>query len=853
MKYIQYGKISEVEILILIKEKALNKQKIKKYYIDPTGIDKSKFIIIGLPYTDKDTCPAKFIRTQLEDSILPAIQELQIKTILIACPNYLKIFIKSTKKVGTYYNQVLDSKIENFEYLKFILVPNYQALFYNPLLKSKMILSLNTLKKCYLGTYTEVGKDIIKNAYYPETVEDIKETFKQLHSYDKLTCDIETYSLKFYKANIATIAFAINKHEGAAFSVDYGNSNKKNKAIKALLKTFIEEYTGKLIYHNAGYDMKVLVYELWMKNLIDYKGMLEGIKTITCNFDDTKLILYLATNNAVENKLSLKDASLEFAGDYAQDNIEDVTKIPIKDLLVYNLKDCLSTWFVKDKYYPIMKQDQQEELYKEHFKPTVATLLQTELCGIPIDLPRVKKVKKKLLKLKNKYINYFNTNTIIQTFHKEQLVLKAQKATEKAKQKVYTITDSVIADDFNPNSANQVRKLIYEYLGYTVIDRTKKSKEPATGAKTLKKVIKTITNPEHRKILDYLIKLGEVSILLSTFIPAFEEAQEISPGKWRFYGNINLGGTQSLRVSSSNPNLQNIPSNSTHAKLIKSCFVSDEDWLFLGSDFDSLEDKINTIQTKDPNKEKVYIDGFDGHSLRAYSYFDDEMDGIDPNSVESINSIEKLYTELRQKSKSPTFALTYLGTYYTLMTNCGFTEEKARYIEKQYHDLYKVADQWLADTLKKAETTGYVPLAFGGRIRTPLLAQTMGNFKRPYAAEKEARSAGNAATQSYCFLTIRAFNEFMRRVWNSPYKYDVFPALTIHDAIYLVVRNDINIVKWVNDNLIGCMVWQELDEIKHDKIKITSSLEIYYPSWANKIKIPNKASEDEIENICKET
>lgn len=281
--------------------------------------------------------------------------------------------------------------------------------------------------------------------------------------------------------------------------------------------------------------------------------------------------------------------------------------------------------------------------------------------------------------------------------------------------------------------------------------------------------------------------------------------------------------------------------------------MPNSDWLFVGSDFDSLEDKINALLTHDPNKIKVYTDGFDGHSLRAQSYWPAEMPDINPASVESINSIKELYPEKRQKSKNPTFAFTYQGTWLTVMNNCGFSEEEAKRIEANYHELYKVSDTWTEDIIERAKNTGYVKLAFGGRIRTPLLAKTVGNGRSvPFSAKAEARSAGNAATQSYCVLTLRAFNEFLERVWESPYKYDILPAGTIHDAIYLMVRNSAEIAKWMNNNLIDCMAWQELEEIKHPQIKISSGLEVFWPSWANAIDIPNNASKQEIKSICKD-
>ena len=222
------------------------------------------------------------------------------------------------------------------------------------------------------------------------------------------------------------------------------------------------------------------------------------------------------------------------------------------------------------------------------------------------------------------------------------------------------------------------------------------------------------------------------------------------------------------------------------------------------------------------------------------------------NTLESINSIKDKYPQYRQKSKAPTFALSYQGTYHTLMNNCGFSEEEAKQIEANYHELYKESDQWVQDKLKLCEEQGYIDVAFGLRIRTPIVGRTvLDTSKTPYLASAEARSVGNALSgQSYCQLTNRAVNEFMQRVWDSDYKYSILPVCLIHDAIYLMIKNDVSIVKWVNDNLIECMQWQELPEIQHDEVKLEAELDIFYPDWSNSITLPNGISEKNILDLC---
>ena len=86
---------------------------------------------------------------------------------------------------------------------------------------------------------------------------------------------------------------------------------------------------------------------------------------------------------------------------------------------------------------------------------------------------------------------------------------------------------------------------------------------------------------------------------------------------------------------------------------MKSCFIAPKGWILLGADYDSLESKINALLTRDPNQLAVFTDGYDGHCLRAFAYFGDQMPDIN-NSVDSINSIAKEYGAFRQDSKAPT-------------------------------------------------------------------------------------------------------------------------------------------------------------------------------------------------------
>lgn len=358
---------------------------------------------------------------------------------------------------------------------------------------------------------------------------------------------------------------------------------------------------------------------------------------------------------------------------------------------------------------------------------------------------------------------------------------------------------------------------------------------------------------EITKLLKALIELSAVDKILGTFIKAFKEKSILKDdGYYYLHGNFNLGGTVSGRLSSSDPNLQNLPSNSQYGKLIKKCFIAPKGYIFAGADFDSLEDKVSALTTKDPNKLKVYIDGYDGHSLRAYAYFPEQLLDIE-DTLESINSIADKYPYLRYESKIPTFALTYQGTWSTLVKNIGLSVERAKQIETNYHKLYQVSDEWVHTKLVQACSDGYVTCAFGLRVRTPILKQTiLGNKNTPNEAKAESRTAGNALGQSYGLLNNRSAIEMQQRVLASKYALDIKPSAHIHDAQYFLIRDTVGCVEWFNKNLTECMGWQELEAIQHDIVKISASVDLFYPNWSTPIGLPNNSTKQQILDICKE-
>lgn len=853
MRYITSQDTGKYPIAILGHQ--IRREEMIKTYLLPNDLSMEDFIFIELHSAPgKKKTPAREIKEFIQQELQQVLDDAETQYIICTDSDYFKILTKEAKAEAN-LGYVCDSV---WGKQKVIYAPSYRQVFYDPpVVKSKIAQGMDALLNHIRGQYAEPGQGIIEFEAYPDTPEKIKAWLDQLLEMDKpLAIDIEAFGLKHYNAGIGTITFCWSKTQGIAFNVDYepipgateapyGRINR-NDIVRNLLREFFIKYTQRQMYHNISYDVYILIYQLFMDNLIDTEGLLHGMEIMLRNWDCTKLITYLATNSCAGNHLSLKDQAQEYAGNYAQDDIKDIRLIPNEQLLRYNLIDGLCTWYTYEKHWDTLIADDQLDVYNSIFKPACEDIIQMQLTGMPMNMETVNQVAEEMETDRNQALKTIRESKLMKNF---TLMLRQEWVDDKnakLKKKQVTLADCDI--EFNPNSGPQLQKLLFDYIGLPVLGLTK-SKQPATDGDTIK-ALRTHTQSEDvKELLNALIDYKLVDKIITSFIPAFRNAQP-GPDGWHYlFGNLNLGGTVSGRLSASEPNLQTIPSGSKYAKKIKKCFEAPPGWIFCGLDFASLEDRISALTTKDPQKLKVYTDGYDGHSLRAYAYFGEQMPDIE-DTVESINSIQHKYKSLRSDSKAPTFLLTYGGTYMGLMKNCGFSEEKAKTTEKRYHDLYVVSDRWVQAKLDEAAKTGYVTAAFGLRVRTPLLAQVLrGTCKTPYEAEAEGRTAGNALGQSWCLLNNRAGSEFMRKVRASEFRLDIRPSIHIHDAQYFMIRDNMDTLQFTNKHLVEAVNWQDHPDIAHPEVGLGGELSLFYPTWANEIEIPNHATPEEVHQI----
>lgn len=844
MRYLTFTIPEPTSFDVCFLTSTLNKADIRRLYLEPhLSQIEPQCLAYSLAAPNVST-RVTFMRDYLS-AILPVLGSLSVRYLVVSDAQYYAVLTrkKASDSVG-YVRPSVDGAFQ------VVYVPPGSQVFHNPLKGREDIrASLSALKNHMEGTYNDPGMDVIKTAHYPSTPEAILAALQELLTYPHLSADIEAFSLKHWEAGIGTIAFAINRHEGVAFAVDLG---EHGPLIRSYLRAFFEAYQGTIRWHKIDYDVTVLIYQLFMDDLIDTEGLLTGLDVMLKNWDCTRLITYLATNNTSRNILGLKPQSQEFAGNYAVEGITDIRSIPLDKLLQYNLVDALATNYVYEKHWPTVVAEDQENVYRTLFQPSMKDVIQMQLTGMPLNMEEVKRFSHEITEAQNHELERMRASSVVDAYTRVLNVRWAEKKNTKLKVKRVTAADG--REVFNPNSGPQLIGLLFDFLGLPSMGKTDSGLDTTDGD-ALQNLLNHTRDPDVLELLNALIDYKAAQKIISSFLPHLVAAPQGKDGWHYLFGSLNLGGTLSGRMSSSDPNLQNLPANpkkrNKWAKPFKKCFQAPPGWLFCGLDFSSLEDRISALTTRDPNKLMVYTMGFDGHCLRAQSYFEEEMPDIIPGDVSSINSIQEIYPAFRQESKSPTFALTYQGTFRTLIQNCGFSEEKAKRIEKAYHTLYKVSTQWVADRIALAGQRGYAVLAFGLRVRTPLLKQVvLGTSRTPYEAEAEGRTVGNALGQSWGLLNNRAAIEFNGKVRASKFRLDIRPCVHIHDAQYFMIRNAVAPLLFTNTHLVKAAEWNDDPLIYHPDIPLGGELSVFYPSWAEEMTIPNHADETTLAAVC---
>lgn len=630
LKHITYGSNTSYPVAILVKSYLVGSapKEIRKHYTDPLvalGIPIEDIIVIGLPYTDFKKVTAKTLNTTIPD-LQKYMDTVGVQQVLVADTPYLKRMAKRnnlTNLAGVLLPNVNGSQ-------RLFKARQYTTYRFNDKAAERVAMGMQALADSYHGVYRD--KDIIKEESYPSTYEDIKDKLDFSLSKPVLAVDIEGFGLRLDNCGIATIAFCWEEGKGTAFAVDYLEDHKVGKPnypIRSLLLEFFTNYKGLTLYHGISFDVKQLVANLFMKNdLLDYPSMVNGVKLMTQNAHCTKDISYLATNSAAGNILGLKHLTLEYTGEYALE-VKDITLHTVQAILKYNLIDVLATFWLYYKMYPVMQARNQEELYLTRYQRNQRTLTTLELTGMPLDMDEVIRLRRELDQSEIDLLASMRATEAVREFedYKAMIAHCKYQMSVKGKGRVFTDYCEWKADElvFKPTSDAALVWILHEYYELPVIDKTMGTRQPSVADDTLKKHIAWIDagngNKDAKSFLEAVREYLKIVKINGTFVKAFITKSILKKdGVYYLHGSINQGGTLSGRLSSSDPNLTNLPSSGYWGKAIKRCFKPPPGKVMLASDYAALEARIAAMRTNDPAMRKVYTDGLDSHSMNSFAY-----------------------------------------------------------------------------------------------------------------------------------------------------------------------------------------------------------------------------------------
>ncbi|BGE82196.1 DNA polymerase I [Staphylococcus petrasii] len=338
-----------------------------------------------------------------------------------------------------------------------------------------------------------------------------------------------------------------------------------------------------------------------------------------------------------------------------------------------------------------------------------------------------------------------------------------QQMQHEIQEKLDTLISNIheaAGEEFNINSPKQLGVVLFETLKLPVIKKTK------TGYSTAVDVLEQLQG-EH-PIIDYILEYRQLSKLQSTYV---EGLQKVISDDKRIHTRFNQTLAQTGRLSSVDPNLQNIPIRLEEGRKIRRAFKpNSDDSVILSADYSQIELRVLAHITQDESMKEAFIHGRDIHTATAMKVFGVEADGVDDL--------------MRRQAKAVNFGIVYGISDYGLSQSLGITRKKAKAFIDDYLASFPGVKQYMSDIVKDAKANGYVETLLHRRRYIPDI--TSRNFNLRGFAE---RTAMNTPIQGSAADIIKlAMVEFDKQVRETSYHAKLL--LQVHDELIFEVPKD---------------------------------------------------------------
>ena len=555
------------------------------------------------------------------------------------------------------------------------------------------------------------------------TEADLNRWVEKLKQAKLFALDTETDNLDYMAANLVGISFALENGEAAylPLQLDYLGAPKTLEKTTALtlLKPVLENPAIQKVGQNFKYDLTIFA-----RNGIDVQGvafdtMLESYvlnSTGRHNMDDLakrylghQTISFEEIGGKGENQLTFNQIPLEKAAEYAAEDA-DVT-MKLQQVL----------------WEKLSKEPTLEKLFKEMELPLLGVLSRMERRGVLIDSDAL----------------FLQSNEI------------ANRLSELEEQ-AYVLA----GQPFNLASTKQLQEILFDKLGLPVIQKTPKG-APSTNEEVLEELAFSHELPK------VLVEHRGLSKLKSTYTDKLP--QMVNPQTGRVHTSYHQAVTATGRLSSSDPNLQNIPIRNEEGRRIRQAFIACEGFTVVAADYSQIELRIMAHLSQDQGLINAFTQGKDIHRSTAAEIF-----GV---------ALDEVTSEQRRNAKAINFGLIYGMSAFGLSRQLGIGRADAQSYMDLYFKRYPGVQTFMHDIREKAKAQGYVETLFGRRLYLPDINSS--NAMRRKGAERVAINAPMQGTAAD--IIKRAMIQLDQKLQNDP---DIAMIMQVHDELVFEVRSE---------------------------------------------------------------